>query len=639
MTDQRKKILNIDLTSGTTNVKNLKPELTKAFIGDCGVAFRLAYDLIKPGTDPISPENPIIFAVGPLSGTRVQAPRWSVVTKYPLGGCIAFGNSGMGFGIRLKRTGYDYMVITGSAPKPVYIKIYDDDIEICDASDLWGKDNFETSDTLWERIGKEYSLVTIGPAGENLVRISLALVDKMASLGKGGLAAIMGAKNVKAIAVRGTKRVKVAHQERFDRVCDEVLGIYKANPELERWRQLGKIWFDHTGAPRVAYRNSREIFPRDRYRRLYGTEVYLRDIKGKRAGCMSCQYPCKDVATVKKGDYKGLTTNVSSMVGRVKNMGVHAAGGCSFEQAVKLVDSANRYGIDTHQFGPLMMLVMELHERGIITTKDAEGLKMVPSFETALSLLEKVAFRQGIGDIIADGTPGIINRFDKECERYSSHVKGHEVQIDARSQDFSTCAFSQVTNPEGGGMEPGHAFAFAYPSKKGYCIDMVKEYCQHLGLLPEAVSRILDKTPGFYNVPRLTKYAEDFHILLTAMSICEYRTEYLNYPLIAELFSSVTGIEMTAGDIQLAGERIWNLFKLLNAREGFDRKDDRFPSRWLESWNESGKVEPVKTCTGDPVSMETFNHWIDDYYDERGWDIEKGVPTKDKLRALGLPVL
>ncbi|MFH1087833.1 MAG: aldehyde ferredoxin oxidoreductase C-terminal domain-containing protein [Chloroflexota bacterium] len=630
------RVVYVDLGRRSVETSELGPDMVGAFLGDGAVGFRLAYDLIRPGADCLAPEVPIIISAGALTGTRAQAPRWSLVARMPLGGCVTLSSGGMSFGVRLRRAGYDQLVVTGRAPRPVYLKVDDSHIEICDAGGLWGQDAFDTTDALWKKLGKQYGILAIGPAGENLVRISVALVDRMSSIGKGGIPAIMGSKNLKAVVVRGGGEVGVAQRGRFERACDALLARYQSDPKLQARAKLGKLSFDYGSNLRLAFRNAREIFPRDRYRQLYGSEVYASDAEFRRVGCLTCAYPCKDRLTVKRGDYEGLTTNVSSMIGRLWNLGAQAAGGCSFGKTVKLIDAANRYGVDTHQFAVTVMMASELSELGIIGKEHTEGLSLEPGFEAALVLLHKVAYRQGIGDVLADGAAGLIRAFGKGCEKYSTHIKGSEQQMDARATDFSTAAFAQVTNPEGAGSLPGRILRWAYPTRKGYSLDTVREACRRMDLSKEATDRVFDKAPGYYNVPRLTRYAEDFHVAMTALGLCEYRTELLDWPVMAELFSSATGIELAATDMKLAGERIWNLYKLLNVREGFDRKADRFPPKWLKPWSESGKEEPLATCTGEPVSEETFGRWLDEYYDERGWDVATGTPGREKLVELGL---
>jgi aldehyde:ferredoxin oxidoreductase len=625
------------LTDGTIETKPLNVERAKLFIGDSGVDFRDAYDLIKPGIDPLSAESVIFFSVGPLVGTHLGT-KFSTVCKNPLTGAIAFGSGGMGFGPKLKWAGYDQVVITGRAPRPVYLRIFDDEVEICDAGDLWGKDIYETTDALTGKLGRLYSVTAIGKTGENLVPLSVALVDKTSSLGKGGLPAVMGSKNLKAIAVRGSTPIQLADPERYKKISDEILDECDEKHGGRKWIQVGKMWFAIIWGYKIACNNFRELFPSARFRELYSEEVYFNEILGERIGCTGCPFPCKDLITFDTEPYKGLSTTISSLSGRVYNLGIQSAGGPSFKDSIKLIDTANRLGIDSHSFAPAMMLAVELYEKGIITKADTGGLELKHDFHTTMTLLEQTASREGIGDVLADGSLGLIKRFGKECEKYSFHIKGLDQQMDARSYDFDMMGFCEVTNPEGGSMEPAHVGSNWFPhSTRGFNIEEVREFCERMGMPEETIERVFDFPPGCYSTPIPTRWAEDFYVTLGSLGICEYRTEAMDWEKYAGLYSAATGIEVTADDMKKAGERTWNIFKALNVREGFSRKDDRFPPRWLEPMkDEEGNDLPLTTCEGRPVSEETFNKMLDEYYEERGWDIEKGVPTKKKLTELDL---
>jgi len=636
MTGYAGSVLHVDLTKGSVEKKPLDLEMAKQFIGAEGIDLRTAYDLLKPNIDPLSPDNVIFFSAGPLVGTHLGT-RCSSLCKNPLTGAIAFGSAGMSFGSRLKWAGYDQVVIKGRAPKPVYLKICDDDVEICDAADLWGKDTVETTETLWKRLGRLYSVIAIGKTGENLVPISVALVDKCSTIGKGGMPAVMGSKNLKAVVVKGSKPVQLADPERFKRTRDQVFAGADAGGG-RRWVSVGKMWFAILWGYKIAWRNYTEMFPSEKFKELYGEDVYFNEIRGKRLGCAGCPYWCKDLITLGSGSYKGLTSSISSLSGRVYNIGIQCAGGCSFQEAVKLIDVANRLGIDSHSINGTMMLAVELYEKGVITKADTGGLELKHDFPTTLALFEKIANREDIGDVLADGPLGIIKRFGKEYEKDSFHIKGLEQQMDARCYDFNMMPFCEVTNPEGGSMEPAHVGSNWFPhSIKEFKLDEVREFCERMDMPKETMDKVFSFPPGCYGTAIPTRWAEDFYITLTAFGICEYRTEYMDWPKYAELYSAATGIEVTADDMKKAGERIWNLFKAINVREGFSRKDDRFPPRWLEPMRDGeGKEMPLTTTEGRSVSMDTFNKMLDEYYEERGWDVKTSIPPKEKLTELGL---
>ena len=628
------KILQVDLTTGKIETKELGIEIAKRFIGDFGIGLRLAYDTIKPGIDPLSPLNAIIIAVGPLVGTQFNAQRWSLVTKYPLTGAIAFGNSGMWLGKRLKFAGYDHLVITGRADRPVYLKISDNDVQIRDAKHLWGKDIFQTTDELWQELGKSYSILAIGQAGENLVRVSLALVDRIATMGMGGLAAVMGSKNLKAIAVSGSRGITVSDQKRYKRITTPLEKSWIGDPERRKKIELGKApVFEYYVKKGVVYKNWTELYPEQDAIATYGTQEYLK-VKRKRVGCPGCPLPCKDVLEVKEGEYKGLTTNISSIVGRAWTLGIRCNAG-GWPRLVKLIDTVNRYGIETYGAGPAIDLAIELYERGVITKKDTGGLVLRRDFETTAELLGQIAFRQGIGDVLADGSLGIIKRFGPECEKYSCTIKGIDAVMDPRATHTFMPSFSCIVNPEGGFPETAYPMQLTF-ADPDYSQEAVESYCESIGVPKKAMDRILYKPQG-YNVARLTPYAQHFYTLLTCLGICQERTWSFDIGKLAELYSSATGIETNPDELREAAERIWNLFKAINVREGFDRKDDRIPPRWFEPLKTASGAEIyLQDCNGKPLSRDDMERLLDDYYEESGWEVERGIPTKAKLTGLGL---
>jgi len=631
------RVLHVNLTEGEIETKPLDMDIAQSYIGDLGLGFRTVYDLQGPGVDPLSPDNVLSLSVGPLVGSQLGT-RFSCVCRYPLTGAVAFGSGGMSFGPRLKWAGYDQVVITGRSPKPVYLRISDDRVELRDAGELWGKDTVDTTDALWKKHGRLNGIVAIGTAGENLVPMSVALVDKCASLGKGGLPALMGSKNLKAVVVRGSKPISLADPERFKKLRDEIL-VECEEGGGRTWIKVGKLWFTIMWGFKLAINNYTQMFPSDKSKALYGEKVYLKEILGKRIGCPGCPYPCKDVISLHGGPFDGMESTISSLGGFVGNLGVQTGGGVTFKETIKLSDVLNRLGVDRHTFAGVVNLTFELYQRGIITKEDTGGLELTPSFDTCLTLLNQIATRQGIGDVLADGVKGVVNRYGKEVEQYSCHIKNMDQEMDARQHDFNMAVFCQVTNPEGASWEPAHVGSnwFPHTIKTYDVIEQVQKFCKRMDMPDETIEKIFDFPEGCYSTPITTRWGEDFYSALTALGTCEYRTEFMNWERFAGLYSAATGIEVSADHMKKVGERIWNLFKALNMREGFDRKDDRFPPKWIEPLKDAeGKEIPLATCEGRPVTMETFNTMLDEYYEERGWDIQTGNPTTEKLEELDL---
>ncbi|MFC1872053.1 aldehyde ferredoxin oxidoreductase C-terminal domain-containing protein, partial [Chloroflexota bacterium] len=628
------------LTTGEITTKALDLDIARSFVGDFGINTRLAYDLIKPGVEPLSGDNVIIIGAGPLVGTRVPgAARSHILSKFPLVGSIWEAGGSMALSTRLKAAGYDHLIIRGRASQPVYLRIFNDDVAICDAGDLWGKGVFDATDTLWARHGSRYSVMTIGQAGENLVKISMCLIDKVGTAGKGGLGAVMGAKNLKAVAVNGTGKVRVHDPARFDELTDRLMKRVMSDPSRPEKIRLGQMfeWPGLIRGTKCEYKNWSEIYDPDKAEALFGVEQYLK-VKQRRLGCPACPTPDKDALEIKDGAYRGLVTYVAGFAGRARDLGLRCELD-SLNELVKCIDLAGQYGIGTHLFWSLTSLAIDLYERGIITRDDTEGLELRRGFETTTKLMEQIAFRRGIGNVLADGLPGIVKRFGKECERYSVTIKGEDVQRDGRANILSPSIFAQIVCPEGGGGSQPGTVASPDHYSVGSLEDAWKVYCKTIGVPDEALPRIFNQLRG-YNVGRLTKHSEEWYTIISCLGICmrHHISELYSCALGAELYSALTGIEMKPEELKQASERVWNQLKALNVREGFTRKDDKVPVKWLEERLRglNGEELPLKDSQGNLVTAATIEKLLDDYYDERGWDLQTGIPTREKLTGLGL---
>ena len=634
------KILEVDLTNKKTTSRKLDMDIARNFIGDFGLNARLAYDLIDPHTDPFSPHNVIIFGAGPFVGANVPgAARCHILTKLPLVGSVWEAGGSMFFSTRLKEAGYDHLIITGRADRPVYINIYNDNVEICDASELWGKGIFDTTDALWGKYGKRSSVTAIGQAGENLVKISLTLIDKVGSAGKGGLGAVMGAKNLKAIVVNGSHKVKIYDKNRFKEITDLLKGRLIKDPAAKEHIKLGQMfeWKGMVRDTKCEYKNWTEIYPKEKLDDVINIDSYLK-VKKARLACPSCPRPDKDALEIREGEYKGLVTYVAGFGGRARDLCLRGDLE-SINQFVKILDLVGQYGICTHLFWSLYALAIDLYERGIISKEDTGGLVLRRGFETEAKLIEQIAFREGIGDVLADGIPAIIKKFGKECEKYAIAIKGENPQSDARAHILSPSLFTQIVSPEGGGSRQPGITGTPDHFAVGELQDQWRAYCQQINVPKEAVNRIFEGSRG-YNVGRMTKYCEEFYALLSSLGLCirhHYAALY-NYSLLAELYSALTGFEMNPSQLGECAERAWNMIKILNVREGFGRKDDSVPLRWIEEpiRGDSGEELRLKDSGGEVLSKDDVERLLDDYYDEHGWEIRRGIPSKEKLINLGL---
>ena len=593
--------LYVDLSSGEIRKEPLDQELAQTFIGGMGIGSRLLYDLVPPGTDPLSTGNVLVFAIGPLVGTLAPgAARVYAMAKSPMSGFLGQASGGRSAGNMLKFSGFDNLIISGRAERPVYLKVFDGDVEILDASHLWGKDTWQTVDLVREELGP-CSVSCIGPAGENLVRFANIMSDKRSGFNKTGLGAVMGSKNLKAIAARGTQGVVVADRRRFRTLVDEILARIAASPATSAWRQYGgaaRVWVDPEG------------FSLKEFRERVWERYYA---------CLACPVACKHLISLQGGDYAGLTFNVSglpSLYGHHKMAAVE-----NWDELAKCVELENRYGLDGAAVAGVVSLMANLHERGIINHTDTQGLTLTWGGETIRKLIPLIAYREGIGDLLAEGARGAAEKIGRGAESYANHVKG--VQAEPRiGEIFPTGEFGRATNPRGGhGDRAGSPAGFAKTTAES-----LREYCLGIGISEEALNRVCSGPHG-HDVARLTKWVEDFNSVLLSMGICNRDPirEQMSLETLANLYEAATGIETSPATLLRAGERIWNLQKLFNVRQGWIRRDDIPNTR-----------PPDQSIVVGAESYGTFNQLLDAYYEERDWDVKTGIPPVEKLAELGL---
>lgn len=616
-------ILYVNLTSKTVKKEQINEELIRDYIGNLGINTRLAYDLIRPGIDPVSPANQIIIGTGPLGGTLVPGcSRSNAECKSPLTGLFGSANSGESIALMLKFAGYDHLVISGKAENPVYLKVNDDDVEILDAGHLWGKDIFEATDMLWEELG-DYWVNCIGPAGENLIKYATAATNKHSIYGRTGIGAVMGSKNLKGIAAKGSKGITIADQKAFMNIVEGLLEKIKTSPITQMWRDFGFV----NAFPAYA---ATGLFERYNYSEgfanlsdVFNKEQYRNRIVKKSYACPGCPVGCKQVLDIKDGKYAGLSYKVAALGSQV---GWHNQAGIEdWDELAKCVELENRLGIDSTSLSTTIGFAIELYKKGIINKNDAGGLELDWGGQTIRALIKKIVQREDIGDILADGVRKAAKKFGPESEKYAVFIKGAEMAIGVRGR-LSTENFGQLTNPRGGHLDRSTSLTFIPRKPKAF-----PPFCNGIGVPQNRMDKICDGPEGF-NVSRLTKWVEDYNTVLISMGMCHRTpiTQHFDLQTITDLYCSVTGIRMSADELRQAGERIWNLQRAFNQREGADRMDDMPPLRALN--------EPI--IVGDnefpPMTAKRINKLLDEYYDERGWNIKDGKISKKKAEELSL---
>lgn len=623
---------------GTRKVRSERIDIDEEskFLGGMGTQLKRLYDLLKPGTDPFSPDNPIIIGSGPLVGTNAPGSvRVLATLKYPETGAIGCGGGSMRFGVMLKLAGYDYVIITGRAASPVYLRIVDDDVQICDAGNLWGKDIVESTKELWGIHG-DCGVIAIGQAGENKGRIAQAVVDNASSLGRGGLGGIMGSKNLKALVAKGTGSIKLADVQRFSKTVETIYERARKYPYhativkygiMPNWPNYG-VQFGST-----KMRTTTTDF--EKVDKAMGLNAYMK-LKKKAIGCSSCVIVDKEIVEVPEGRFKGLrwsTPSYLNAAGLGGMLGLKDSG-----EAVKYGETTDRFGLDQISLTGIIDCLITLFEEKQISTKDVGGLPLTRDIDTATTWCEKTALREGFGDAVADGWYGLRKHFGEDLIKRMDLIKDRQGVWDPRLSGLGTNEFAQLVYPRGPNAECGGTGLYTLNQP----VDQVKRHAERMGYSQGQIDRAFD-SPLQINIGRLTISSEHWLALFNSLGVCNrhVNNRFYHIDTLSEFYSAATGIELTSQELMEGAERVWNLFKMINLREGFTRKDDEPPPKWFE---------PIRTFDGKELLMMDYfknkvlsradvDQWLDDYYDERGWNAQEGIPTEEKLTELGLEEL
>ncbi len=600
------KVLYVDLTTGKTRTEKLNEETAKKYIGGIGLGMRLWLANSKSCVDPLSPENPLVLALGPVSGTMFPTGGngHAFISKSPATGAVGEAVSHGTFGAELKRAGYDAVILTGKAEKPIYLWIDDDSVQMLDASHLWGKSPSETEEAIKSDLGDYYVRVTsIGMAGEKLSKIACILNEKTRAAGRTGLGAVMGSKNVKAIAVRGTHDIVPAKLDEFMEMVKEFHERMKG-PSTQKYRILGTV-------ENVLINNTLYCMPTRNYstahfedaEKVSGEALNDRYVT-KIIACSSCPMRCEHEAVVREGPYKGTMARMEyeSLWALGPYTGVN-----KLDAIIKAAELCTYYGMDAQSAGVTVGFVMDCHEKGILTHDDLGGIDAhFGNAEALLQLIELMGKREGIGDTLADGVKAASEKIGKGSQKLAQHIKGLEVTgYDLRC--LKTAALAFAVSFRGADHNRSSAYAVDLKGK----VDRLKA----------------EKGRG-----KIVKDLEDTYALIDSLIVCKNArgTFYKEKQDMAKLYSLTTGYDMTPEELTAAGERINNLARLINIREGLSRKDDSLPWKVMnEPIPDDG---PVK---GAVVTQDELDLLLDDYYGSRGWTLE-GVPTTAKLKELGM---
>ena len=601
------KLLYIDLTSGKSSEINLNPDLAKHYVGGKGFGAKILYDMLPAGTDPLSPQNLLMFMPGPLTGTLAPAMRGCVVTKSPLTGTFADSYFGGHFAQEIRYCGYDGIIITGAAAEPSYIFVDEDKVEIRSAQEIWGLETFDTVEVIREELGDDsVKTACIGPAGEKKVSFALINCEFNRHAGRAGTGAVMGSKNLKALVLRGSKTITPADPQAFTAAVDQ------AYSELVGDETIGSFTTDGTAAS-IDFSNDEQLLPTNNYydgafegASGLNNEAQRKHFWFRNVACAGCPIACGKVGMIKTGRHKGLVSDVveyetAAMVG--SNLGLS-----NIREVAYLVKKCDALGLDGMSAGGVAGFAIEAFQNGLITADDTGGLELkFGDVASADFIIEAIASRKGIGDVLARGVKEAAKALGGNSAEYAVHVKGLE---------------SPAWGPR---SVPGMGLALA-TADRGGCHQRAFPILYECGgeWNGEPVDRLALKGKGEI-VATLQNYLAGVDTLVK----CDFATYGIKEDTYAKMLETALGEAWDADKLKQLGERVWNQIRLFNLREGFTRADDTLPKRFTE------EPLPEGPYAGAKITLEDLDQLLDDYYAFRGWDKE-GRPTADKLKELGL---
>ena len=614
----RRKIAYVNLSDGSYEIRTIPREWRTRFLGGRGINMHLLSHSYASVPDPFSPQNPLIFGAGLLTGLPGFGARMNITSRSPESGHLGDSNMGGEFGAEMVRAGVSHLVITGKSQRPVYLFIRDGKIDFCDASKLKGLDTIETQKRIrGQRQEPKAQVACIGPAGENLVRFAAVRNGMKSAAGRTGMGAVMGSKNLKAVAVRGSLDLGISEPDAYRKYYLKTLsGLMQT-----KWAQaLGKqgtpVLFRFSNALGfLSVRNNQQVTIGDQGSLLEAEA--LEPYSTGMVACFGCPVHCRHRFSMKDGKYRG-TRGEGPEYASIGSLGTKL-GHLDLETILYATQLCNLYGLDTISTGSYLAWVMELYQRGIID----ERLTKIPlswgEGKTILDLLDQIAQRRGFGDILAEGS------FAREILGDESRPYLLEVK------DFPI----EMTDER---LPKSFALGMA-TSTRGACHMRSRPSIDAVGL-PEAVLKkmyggpVSERLSGYLGKARMVWWHELMNAVSDSLGICRFQSVFssphgLGYPHFSRLMALAAGLHLTPAEIKKAGERIYTLERRMITGEGISRSEDTLPRRYFE------EPIPEGPSKGEVVCREEFSRMLDEYYRLHGWD-EEGIPTPRTLKKLGL---
>ncbi len=602
------KVLRVNLSDNSISEEAIDELFCRKYLGGAGFISYFLWKELKPGTDPLGPDNKLIFAAGPVTGAPLPGSgRHCVGAKSPLTGGYAKSEAGGFWGAELKHAGFDAIIIEGKTEKPLYLWIQDGEASLKDASHLWGKNTKETQETIRDELGDSLIRVTsIGPGGENLVRFACVMNDLKAAAGRGGMGAVMGSKALKAIAVRGHKKFEVADPERLKEIrqWESVLERPMLYDDMDAWAR------DRVG-PGAASGNLpvRNFLDGEFPEILTGGEAKL-----KMEGCYACPRRCRKVVKIDT-PYSVDPAYGSPGYEALAAMG-STCGVSNLKAIAKGSELCNAYTIDCISTGVTIAFAMECFENGLLTTKDTDGIELrFGNAEAMLKIIELIARREGIGDLLAEGTARAAQKIGKGAEKLAMHVKGVEIPMH-EPRLKAALGLGYAVNPHGADHQANMQDT-GY-SKPGPAFDNARL----LGMLEPLPADELGprKVAAFRNI-HLCCIAED------SLVLCQFVPYGVQQ--IVDILTAVTGWDTSITEVLRVAERTLTMARAFNIQEGLSAADDKLPDRFFQPKRNG----VLSTKFYDREQLEKAKSY---YYTLMGWDAQTGIPTPETLEALSI---
>ncbi len=595
------KALSIDLTSGVITEVSIPPESVRDYLGGRGLGIKYLHDHLPENTDPLGPENILGLWTSPLMGTgAISMVKLCGVTKSPLTGTILMSLMGGYFGPELRYAGVDGLIFHGRSEKPVYLLVKDGEAELRPAEELWGMTTRETAEKITADLDlKRIQIASIGPAGENLVSFA-SIMHEGDAMGRGGIGAVMGSKNLKAIAASGKARPDLADPDRYQEVVKRIARVYAESEAIALFGSTGTT--QHVDGLNLKHMYPTRNFQEgrfDNYQQVNADALYDKYVQ-KRVTCQGCAVRCRRISSIKEGPYAGTETEGPEYETLWGFGGL--CGNDSLDAIIEANEICLEYGMDTISAAAVISFAMECYEKGVISTRETGGIKLEFGNQQAMiQLLHQMGRKEGFGAILADGSKRAAEWIGENAGEYAMQVKGLELAgYDPRNA--KGMALGYATSPRGGCHERGYLTV------------------ETVGF-PPGVDRLAYEGKG-----DLVKEAQDMVAVKDSLSFCVLSSACTSLADLAELFSAATGFELSPTDLLQAGERINNVERLFNIREGFTRADDNLPRRFLK--------DPISDNQGNPQTVD-LDRLLDMYYLSRGWDSE-GHPLPETLERLAL---